>query len=618
MKKLLYASAVCGAILSFSGGAAFADYALTILHINDFHARVESINRFDSTCSAEDEAAGECFGGSARIKTKLDELRASLEGEGANFIVLDAGDQFQGSLFYTTYKSQALAEFMNMMGFDVMAVGNHEFDDGPEELAKFIDSVDVPVISGNVVAGANTPLANKITPYVIKEIGGERIGVLSVVATDTGETSSSGPSVLFDDEIEYLAGAVADLESQGIDKIILLSHVGLPRDREIAAAVSGIDVIVGGHSHTLLSNTDENAKGPYPVVVANPDGEDVPIVQAYAYSKYLGEFTVTFDDAGKVISTEGNPHLLDASVTPDAAVLARIAELLPPIEELKTRLVAQAAADIDGARETCRAGECAMGNLVADALLARTADQGVTIAIQNGGGLRSSIGAGTITMGDVLSVLPFQNTLATFQITGTDIVSALENGVSKIEEGAGRFPQVAGMRYVFDKTQPAGSRIVSVEVASADGGFAPIDPDALYTVATNNYMRNGGDGYDIFETNGRNAYDFGPGLEDVVAAYLRENQPYQPYTDGRVSEAVAVVAPVIETPDLPAGAIGLSASAPVVDTTITHVVVAGDTLWDLAQTYLDDPMLWSRIADANPDIDSDMLEIGTSLTIPTN
>jgi 5'-nucleotidase/UDP-sugar diphosphatase len=143
---------------------------------------------------------------------------------------------------------------------------------------------------------------------------------------------------------------------------------------------TGIDVIVGGHSHTLLSNTQERCSRPYPTMVANPSGVDVPIVQAYAYSKFLGEVKVTFDDAGKVISAEGEPHLLDASVAPDEAFLARVTELGAPIEELKNKIVAAATDMIEGSRDVCRAMECAMGNLVADAMLDRVSSQGVSMS----------------------------------------------------------------------------------------------------------------------------------------------------------------------------------------------------------------------------------------------
>lgn len=516
------------AALVLSASVAKADYTLHILHVNDLHSRIEPINRFDSTCSAEDETEGKCFGGVARLATKVAELRAALEAEGQNVILLDAGDQFQGSLMYTTYKGAVEAEFMQVIGFDAMAVGNHEFDDGPAGLAAFLDKVGFPVISGNIDVSRSNLLAGRVADHVILDVGGARIGIVSALATDTVETSSPGDDVVFADEAEALRADVAALEAQGVDKIIALTHVGLPRDLDLAARVPGLDAIVGGHSHTLVSNTEEGAL-PYPQMVGG-----VPVVQAFAYSKYLGHLVLEFDAAGQVTAASGDTILLDASVTPDPAIAARVAELAGPIAELKARVVAEAAADIDGARESCRIRECAMGNLVADAMLDRVKDQGISIAIQNGGGLRAGIAAGQVTMGDVLGVLPFQNTLSTFQATGATVLAALENGLSQIDEGAGRFPQVAGMRYVLDPAADPGARVVSAEVMEG-GAWVPLDPARTYGVVTNNYMRGGGDGYAMFKTDGMNAYDFGPDLADVLAAYMAANAPYQPFTDGRIT-----------------------------------------------------------------------------------
>lgn len=516
------------AALALTSGMAAADYKLTVLHTNDIHSRIESINKYDSTCDAEGEAEGKCFGGVARIKAAVDARRAALSGQ--NVLLLDAGDPFQGSLFYTTYKGAAEAEFMQAIGYDVMAVGNHEFDDGPAGLRQFIDTVDFPVISGNLDLSSSAELKGHVGNHVVLEVGGEKIGVISVLATDTVETSSPGKDVVFQDEINSLKADVAALQAEGVTKIIALTHVGLRKDLEIAAAVPGLDLVVGGHSHTLLSNTDEDAAGSYPMMVG-----DVPVVQAYAYSKYLGELTVTFDDAGTVTAANGDPILLDASVTPDAAVAARVAEMGAPIEEMKLRIVAATSDVVEGARDICRAGECQMGNLVADAMLDRVKDQGVSIAIQNGGGLRASIDAGEVTMGEVLTVLPFQNTLSTFEASGADVIAALESGVSQVEDGKGRFPQVAGLKFVFDiSVAPNEGRISDVEVMEG-GSWSAIDPAKTYGVVTNNYVRNGGDGYKIFAGDDKNAYDFGPDLADVTAEFLAKNQPYSPYVDGRIS-----------------------------------------------------------------------------------
>jgi len=519
--------------LSMAAPAA-AETTLHILHINDLHSRIQPINRFDSTCDAEDDAAGECFGGVARIATAIADLRTELEGE--NVLVLDAGDQFQGSLMFTTYRGDAAVEFMNAIGFDAMASGNHEWNNGPAGFARFIEQADFPVLAGNLDVAREPAVSGLLRDTLVLDVGGARVGIVSALATDTVETSSPGPNVVFTDEIEALQVDVDRLTGQGVDRIIALTHVGLPDDIRIAEAVTGIDAIVGGHSHTLLSNADEDAAGPYPIFVANPDGVDVPIVQAYAYSKYLGHLTLAFDDEGHVTGASGDTLLLDASVAPDAAIAARVAELAMPIERTMSNVIGETSAFIEGDRSVCRAMECAMGNLVADAMLARVADQGIQIAIQNGGGLRASIDAGQVTMGEIFTVLPFQNTLATFRLTGADIVAALENGVSEVEEGAGRFPQVAGMRYAWNPDAAPGARIVSAELRTADGWTA-IEAEATYGVVSNDYMRRGGDGYAVFRDNGMNAYDFGPGLEQVVADFVARNSPYTPYTDGRIAEA---------------------------------------------------------------------------------
>ncbi len=523
-----------GGVLAAVGLAApaLAETRLHILHINDLHSRIEPINQYDSTCSQEDDAAGACFGGVARLATKVAELRGEIEAAGEPMLLLDAGDQFQGSLIYTTYKGEIEAEMMTAIGFDAMAVGNHEFDDGPPVLATFVDAVPFPVISGNTDVASEPALAGKIDDHVVLEVDGLRIGIVSALASDTGVTSSPGPNVTFADEVDALAEDVAALEADGVTHILALTHVGLPRDLEIAEQVPGLDAVIGGHSHTLLGDFD-GAAGPYPTMVG-----DVPVVTARAFSKYLGHLILTFDDDGVVTAIEGAPILLDASVPPDADIAARVAELAGPIEALKAEVVGASAGLIEGSREVCRAEECAMGNLVAEAMLDRVADQGVQVAITNGGGLRASIDEGEVTMGEVLTVLPFQNTLSTFTISGRSIVDALENGVSLVEEGAGRFPQVAGLKFIWDPAAgPNEGRIQEVWVASGEDAFVPIDPQAEYLAVTNNFVRNGGDGYAMFE-DAADAYDFGPGLEQVVADYLAERSaPYEPFTDGRIARA---------------------------------------------------------------------------------
>lgn len=508
------------ASLALTAGIASADYSLTILHTNDFHARFEPISKYDSGCGDEDNAEGKCFGGSARLVTAVAEARARTN----NSILVDGGDQFQGTLFYTYYKGKLAAEMMNKLGYDAMTVGNHEFDDGPEVLRGFMDAVDFPVLMSNADVSGEELLAGKLAKSTVIERGGEKLGLIGLTPQDTDELASPGPNIVFTDPVNAVQGEVDKLTEMGVNKIIVLSHSGYKVDQAVAAGTSGVDVIVGGHSNTLLSNTNERAEGAYPTMVG-----ETAIVQAYAYGKFLGELNVTFNDAGEITEAKGEPIIVDGGVAEDAATKARIMEAAAPLEEIRNKVVANAGAAIEGDRAVCRVQECAMGNLVADAMLARVKDQGIEVAIANSGGLRASIDAGDVTMGEVLTVLPFQNTLSTFKVSGETLMAALENGVSQMEEVKGRFPQVSGMSFTVDASAEVGSRVSDVMV-----GSMALDMGKMYGVVSNNYVRGGGDGYKMFR-DAQDAYDFGPDVADVLAEYLAEQGPYAPYTDGRIA-----------------------------------------------------------------------------------
>jgi len=293
---------VSAAALAMTAGMAHADYALTILHTNDFHARFEPISKYDSGCSAESNAEGKCFGGSARLMSAIEAAR----GRASNSILVDGGDQFQGTLFYTYYKGALAAEMMNKMGYDGMTVGNHEFDDGPEVLRGFMDAVNFPVLMSNADVTGEELLSDVLQKSTVIERGGEKIGLIGLTPEDTDELSSPGPNVTFSDPVAAVQGEVDLLTAAGINKIIVLSHSGYNTDLAVAEGTTGVDVIVGGHSNTYLSNVSDRAAGPYPTMVG-----DTAVVQAYAYGKFLGELNVVFDDDGVVASATGELLWLD-------------------------------------------------------------------------------------------------------------------------------------------------------------------------------------------------------------------------------------------------------------------------------------------------------------------
>jgi 2',3'-cyclic-nucleotide 2'-phosphodiesterase (5'-nucleotidase family)/DNA-binding beta-propeller fold protein YncE len=514
-------------------------YRLTVLHTNDFHGRVDDW-----------ESWGSIYGGSARIAMTANQFRAAQD----NVLLLDAGDQFQGTLYYRLFKADIVTITMNALGYDAMAIGNHEFDDGPSELARLIDGAEFPVLSANIDASAEPLLAGKIAPSAVLTVSGEPIGVVGLTTPETENISSPGDNVVFNDPAASVQPVIDDLTAQGIDKIMGLTHLGYNEAVALAEAVTGLDVIVGGHSHTYLHTGDEDAAGPYPTVAEASDGNPVLIVSANEWGKYLGYLDVTFAGDGTVSHFSGYPLLMDDSVAQDPAIQSIITPTYKvPVEELMNTYVGTTTLELPlsvGGERICRTGECLLGNLVTDAMLWKVntldPDNPYDIAFQNGGGLRAGIDAGPVSVGEVLEVLPFGNTMATFEITGTHLMDALESGVSKLggTSGTGRFPQVAGMRFTLEPDAQIGSRILSAEVLSGTS-YVPLDEDTVYKVVTNNHIRGGGDGYDAFEEFAINPYDGGPPLEDAVMDYLSAFSPVTPVIEGRIVITHRIFLPLV-------------------------------------------------------------------------
>lgn len=509
-------------------------FALTIMHTNDVHA--------------SHEPNGDGDGGAARQATVVNQIRSEVD----NYLLVDGGDRFTGTLFHLQWQGQDSAQIMNMIGYDAMTLGNHEFDNGDDVLAAFIDALEFPVVTANVDFSQSPALADKVQPYTVLEVGGEQIGIIGLVTPESDILSSPGPELVFDhDLINVTQNMVDELTAQGINKIILLTHIGLDADVEVAQAVTGVDVIVGGHTHTLLSNTYSGASGQYPAVLESASGEPVLVVQASTRTLYLGRLDVEFDAAGVLSDWEGDAILLSRYISPDPDVSDLVAGLAEPIAELQATEVAEAAIPLVGERTICRVEECNLGNLIADAYRAETDAQ---IAFMNGGGIRASIDEGTITMGEILTTQPFGNTIATFALTGADVIAALENGVSQLELNAngnvsrenlaGRFLQISGARYTIDPTQEPGSRIVSVEVMDENGEYAPIDPEAVYDIVAINFIRTGGDGFTVFAENAIDPYDFGRTDFEVTVDYILANSPVAPELEGRISYVNAEVEPI--------------------------------------------------------------------------
>ncbi|MNO32809.1 Trifunctional nucleotide phosphoesterase protein YfkN precursor [compost metagenome] len=478
-------------------GSGAKDYPLRVLHTNDTHAHLDNI---------------------ARRVTAVNAARND------HTLLLDAGDVFSGTLYFNQFSGLADLFFMNEMKYDAMTLGNHEFDKGPGTLAEFIKQAKFPFVSANLDFSADANLKGlshtgvgklgeqgQIYPAVIKEIAGEKVGIIGLTTPETSVLSSPGPGIKFADEVQSAQKQVDALEAEGVNKIIVLSHLGYTVDQDLAEAVDGIDIIVGGHSHTKLTAPE----------VHHADQEPTLIVQTGEYNQNLGQLDATFDATGKLTAWKGELIALDAKddagnflIKGDVAAEAKLKEYAAPLEELKKTVIGESDVNLDGERGSVRKQETNLGNLIADGMRSKVMsivkETGVKgyVTIQNGGGIRASLKSGDITLGDLLTTMPFGNNLTALKMTGAEIRAALENGVSGVENGEGRFPQVSGLRFYYDSTKPGeviddvtgkktqtGQRIVQVQIQNEDGTYTDIDPKAYYIVATNSFMAGGGDFY---------------------------------------------------------------------------------------------------------------------------
>lgn len=534
---------------------------LTILHINDHHSHVTEED-FDYDVSSLDlgetmesgSPIGEVevtYGGYPAMVT----LANTLVGQNDNVIKLHAGDAITGTLYYSLFKGTADAAMMNQLCFDIFSVGNHEFDDGDLGLSRFLDSLnasacETTTLGANVVPGASSPLASGyIEPYTIIERGGQQIGVIGIViAQKTKVSSSPDPDTEFLDETTTAQQYIDELTSLGVNKIIVMSHYGYENELEMASMLTGVDVIVGGDSHTLLgdetfSNLGFNPMGDYPTITADAAGNQVCVVQAWEYTHLMGKLDVSFDEEGIVTHCDGLPYMpitnqyvyeynddedrvlgsVDAFtvtqaltaddevvlVAPDLTTEQLLEGFNDAVEVLEQTIIGSSAEVAclerypgQGRSTLCDTSETyAQGsdisNIVAKAFMSVTPT--ADFALQNGGGVRVDVDAGDYTIADAFTLLPFSNTLWTMELTGQQIIDSLEDGLANtLDDGgsSGSYPYASGIRYDVDASAARGSRISNVEVnPRVAGTWMPIDVNQIYTVVVNNFQGSGGDGY---------------------------------------------------------------------------------------------------------------------------
>nr|CAH7755734.1 unnamed protein product [Callosobruchus chinensis] len=526
-----------------------ADLDLLLLHNNDMHARFEETEKNGGTCR-EDHRNVSCIGGMARVAHEVRRYRkAAADGTGPEVLFLNAGDTFIGTVWYTLFTWNISAAFINALEPDAICLGNHEFDNGVEGLAPFLNHIRCPVVSTNLDL-TNAPSLDKVKKSVVLTKGGQKIGIISHLTQETRLISQPGP-VIFEDEVEAVRKESERLTAEGVKIIVVLGHSGFLLDQRIAAEVPLVDVVVGGHTNTFLWNgpqpDEEPIDGPYPFVVQQKGGKKVPVVQAYAYTKYLGRLNLTFNDEGDLIKFSGQPELLSSSVHQDEDVLQLLEVYRPEINRVNSQVVGQSKVTLEGG-DVCRTRECNFGNLIADAMVAYIATvspdtwTSAPIAVVNGGSIRTTImpvKEGDVTRGELLGAMPFGNSIVTLSLNGEDLVKTLEIGArSNGETSKGEFLQVSGIKVVYDMTKPALSRVLSVKVRCGNcriPEYEDVVPTKNYTIIAPSFLAiDGGDNHYILSKHGANKQTADLGDIDLLVWYFERYSPVIPEVQGRI------------------------------------------------------------------------------------
>lgn len=486
---------VAGAALIWSlvlGGAAWAQpVELTILHTNDTHDHLEPF----------DTKAGKDLGGVARRTTLFKQIKA----QRPNTLVLDAGDVFQGTPIFTFFEGEADFLAMDQAGYDAITVGNHDLDNGLANLQKQARHLRLPLLSANLIDRKNQLV---FPPYHVFERGGIKVAVIGLLGRNAYEAIASDrrKDVSIIEPAVVLKQLVPALRERA-DLVVVLSHIGHEEEVALAREVPGIDVIIGGHSHTKVDK---------PVAVVNGDRTAI-VCQAFQWGEYIGRVDLTVD-AGRVQSYHGELVPVTNALAPDPVVQAIVTKYSSQLAAEMGKVVGKSNHEFDNGRKN--AGDTPLGNLVADCLR----EQGkVDIGIMNSGGIRAGLPKGDVTKGMVFSMLPFENRLVTFKAKGTVVQQIMDFAASRL--GKNGTLQISGASFVG----------VNGKATEVKVGGKPLDLNKDYTLSTIDYLASGNDGAEVF----KQVKDFnasGTLVRDAFFAFMQKHPVLDAPATGRIQQ----------------------------------------------------------------------------------
>ncbi|WP_427340362.1 5'-nucleotidase C-terminal domain-containing protein [Caloranaerobacter sp. DY30410] len=480
---------------------------IDILTSNDFHGKLE----------------GGYEAGAAKFAAYMQYYK-NMNPEGT--VILNAGDAFQGTPMSNLLRGKPVVEMMNMIGFDAMTIGNHEFDWGIEAILDTLKNANFDLVVANIYE--NGKPVDWAKPYTIIEKNGVKIGIIGLATPETAITAHADyvGSYEFKDPVEICNKLIPEVKQQGAEIIILLGHLPATQDKEtkeitgeladLAKGVTGADAAIGGHSHSQVAGIING----------------IPVIQAYKHGRMIGHITLYYDTKAKKV-VGNNIELIEVrkgnlNIEPDAKVQAMVDKYNEELKPIFGEVIGKTETDI--VRDYNN--ESAMGNWITDVMREKA---GVQIAFTNAGGIRTDLTAGDITVGDIFEVMPFDNTIVTGEMTGAQIKAILEQSVT-LYKG---MLQISGMKFTYDSTKPEGERVIDIYLE--DG--TPIEMDKTYTVATNDFLAGGQDGFvTLKEVKWTNTFIL---LRDALIENVRNNKTISPKVEGRITDVSKNVSSVI-------------------------------------------------------------------------
>lgn len=458
------------------------NFKLDLLHTNDLHSHFIPYKNDGSICTYDT-----CLGGFARIKSFIDTERK----KNPNLLLLDAGDRFSGTVFYTLRKSKDIAPLMNPMKYDAINLGNHDFDGGLSELEKFALEINAPILSSNVIFPEGHSLNKTIIPAIVIHKNGKQIGVISALSLDTKKESAKADEIKLKNPIDTIRPMIEKLKSQGVNIIILLNHIGIDEDIKLAQELTDVDIIISAHTHTLLSNNplEKEAKGSYPLVIKNKEDKNVLIVSSGIGGHHVGKLSADFNENGEVISFEGDTIQMNNTIKPDKALDDMILNIQEELKKELNQKLFSTEEKIPLTHDGLFCSEsCYIGEVLSNALLlaAQKVNKEVDFAFLNAGSIRSGLPKGDITFEHIAQTYPFDSKAVITKMTGQEIMEYLNYGLKTYIPNDRTNPllQTAGIGYLFSgKTK----NIVKTNIK--------LENEKEYLVVMPSFLANGGDGF---------------------------------------------------------------------------------------------------------------------------